>query len=101
MQEHQRVRRTIRQLRGGQVTIPVEFRKRLGITEDSVLEVTLDGEELRIRPLRLGETASGSAWLKELYEQFAAVREEAAKLSEEEVDVTIDQALAAARQQGA
>ena len=36
-----RMSRIVRPLRGGQITIPAEFRKELGITEESVLQVTL------------------------------------------------------------
>lgn len=35
----------------GQVTIPVEVRTELGITEDSWLEVRVDGDEVRMRPI--------------------------------------------------
>ena len=33
--------RTVHVLRGGQITIPIEFRRELGIEEDSLLQVTL------------------------------------------------------------
>ena len=43
--ERKRTSKIVRQLRGGQITIPAEFRKRLGI--DSLLQMTLAGDELR------------------------------------------------------
>lgn len=33
----------------GQVTIPVELREELGITDDSYLEVSVEGDTLRLR----------------------------------------------------
>jgi AbrB family looped-hinge helix DNA binding protein len=41
----------------GQVTIPAEFRKRLGIDESTLLNITLVGDHLEITPLRVGEEA--------------------------------------------
>lgn len=101
MKQRERVTKMIRQLRGGQITIPAEFRKRLGIAEDSVLQMTLEEGELRIKPLRVTETAQGSSWHKELYQLFAPVREEAASSTENEIDAAIDQAVKAARKQHA
>ena len=97
MKERERMTRTVRPLRGGQITIPAEFRKRLGITEESVLQLTLEGRELRVRALKIGETAEGSAWFRELYEHFAPVRKEASSLSEEEIDAAIKEAVVASR----
>jgi len=55
--------------------------------------------ELRIRPVKVMENASGSPWLKELYDAFAPVRKEASRYSESEIDDAIDQAVRAVRQQ--
>ena len=89
--------RVVRQLRGGQITIPAEFRKRLGITQDSLLQITLEEDELRLRPSPLTQTVNGSPWFKELYEAFAPVREEAAKYSNEEINAAIEQAVDSVR----
>ena len=101
MKEQEPMTRVVRQLRSGQITIPAEFRKRLGMTEATLLQLTLRGGELHIKPLRVTDTAAGSPWLKELYERFAPVREEAKGYSEEEVNAAIDEAVKAARQQNA
>jgi AbrB family looped-hinge helix DNA binding protein len=90
-------RKVIRPLRNGQVTLPSEFRKRLGITDDSLLEVELDGDTLHLRVLSVQKTAAGSPWFKELYELFAPMREEAEKYSEEEIDEAIDEAVQESR----
>jgi AbrB family looped-hinge helix DNA binding protein len=87
-------------LRNGQVTIPAEFRRRLGIDDDSLLQVTLEDGELRMKPLQTAERVAppaGSQWLRELYEQFAVVRAAAAALSEDEINADIDQAIAEVR----
>jgi len=87
--------KTIRQLRNGQITIPIEFRRKLDLTDDSVLQITLDGEELRLKRLVPTEQDDNRDWLRELYDYFAPVREEilAAGYSEEEVNADIDAAL--------
>lgn len=91
--------RIVRPLRGGQITIPVEFRKRLGITESTMLQVRLDDGELRIKPVQLTETSDGSPWLQELYAYFAPVRQEIIErnISEDEVNADIDAAIQEAR----
>jgi AbrB family looped-hinge helix DNA binding protein len=89
----------VRPQRGGQITIPAAFRRQLGIDENSVLRMVLDGDELRIKPLRTGEEEMGSPWLRELYEYFAPVREEilARGISAEEINADIDAAIAEVR----
>jgi AbrB family looped-hinge helix DNA binding protein len=39
----------------GQITIPAEFREKLGIDEDSILQLELKGSIIEITPLRLVE----------------------------------------------
>jgi AbrB family looped-hinge helix DNA binding protein len=89
--------RIVRSLRNGQVTIPAEFRRELGIDADTLLQVTLDRDELRISPLRPGQKSSRSDWLQELYQHFAAVRAEAEESSEAEINDAIDAAIKAVR----
>ena len=101
MREREPMTRIVRPLRSGQITIPAEFRKRLGITEDSVLQMILGEGELRIKPMRVTESAAGSPWMKELYDLFAPVREEAAFRSEEEIDEAIREAVDASRKKHA
>lgn len=88
-------------LRRGQVTIPAEFRKELGIADDSLFQMRLVDGELRLRPVQVREKreGKGSPWLKELSDHFAPVREEfaATGYAEEEINAWIDQALADVR----
>jgi AbrB family looped-hinge helix DNA binding protein len=94
-------RKIVRPLRGGQITIPVEFREKLGIGPESVLELSLVDGELRIKPLSVTNTVAGSPWVKELYDLFAPVRAEAAKYSSDEIDAAIDAAVAESRRRRA
>ena len=88
--------RIVRQLRGGQVTIPADYQRRLGITDDSLLQIRTEGGELRIKPVRVTDQ-TGSDWIKELYDLFVPVRAQADKVSEREVNEAIDEAVHAVR----
>lgn len=89
----------VRQLRSGQVTIPVAFRRELGIEGEGMLQMTIADGELRIKPLHVREAGTGSLWVRNLYNHFAPVREEAiAKgYTEEEVNAAIDEAVRESR----
>ena len=89
----------VRQLRGGQITIPIELRRELGIEPDTLLQVSVEDGSLRITPIRIGSGSTDSRWIKELYDYFAPVREEiaAAGYSEDEVNADIDAAIQAVR----
>jgi AbrB family looped-hinge helix DNA binding protein len=89
----------VKSLRGGQVTIPVEFREELGIHEDSLLKITLDKGELHIVPLEVRAENEGSEWLQQLYEYFAPVRQKILEsgISEEELVADIEAAVAEVR----
>lgn len=99
MKAQKQTTKIVRQLRSGQVTIPVEFRRELGIEGEGMLQMTLKDGELRIKPLHVREAHTGSPWLKDLYNYFAPVREEAiAKgYTEEEINTAIDEAVRASR----
>lgn len=101
MPERDPVRKIVRSLRNGQVTIPVDFRRELGIESDTLLEVSLERGALRIRPVPTGAGRPRSAWLQDLYEQFRLVRDEASALSESEINDAIDEAVKADRSQHA
>ena len=87
----------VKQLRGGQITIPVEFRERLGIGSESLLRMNLIHSELRLTPIKVGELASGTAWLKELRDVFTPVHAEGQKYTEGEINDAIDQAIKSVR----
>jgi AbrB family looped-hinge helix DNA binding protein len=88
----------VRLSQSGQITIPAELRKELDITEDTFLQVTVVDGELRLRPIDLVEHKAGnSTWLQDLCELFEPVREEAKGMSEEEINIVINQAIKAVR----
>jgi AbrB family looped-hinge helix DNA binding protein len=91
----ERSKKIVKPVRGGQVTIPVEFRQKLGIDADTLLEISLEGGEIHIRPLTVAPRVAGSPWLKELYDYFAPVRAEAEEkgYSDEEINAAIDEAV--------
>ncbi len=103
MTNHESMTKIIRPLRSGQITIPVEFRKRLGIDEHSMLKMTLERGELRLTPVDVREQTQGSPWLRELYELFTPVRHEAIDkgYTEEEINADIDAAIRASRDERA
>jgi AbrB family looped-hinge helix DNA binding protein len=91
--------RLVRSLRGGQITIPIEFRRALGIGPDSMLQITREGDELVLKPVPTTPRTGDATWFKELYELFAPVRQEVLDrgYTEEEVNAWIDEALAEVR----
>ena len=99
MTESTQMTKIVRSLRGGQVTIPAAFRRELGISDDTMLRMTLADGELRIKPVEVSEPRKGSPGLRALYEYFAPVREEilARGISQEEVFADIDAAIAEVR----
>ncbi len=92
-------KRTVRALRGGQMTIPVEIRRDLGIAEDTLLDVepTEDGGFV-VHPVAAGRRVDDD-WLHELYELFEPVRREIREsgISEDELDALIAESVAEAR----
>lgn len=89
--------RIVRSLRSGQVTIPADFREKLGINSDTLLQISIMQGELRIKPVKAVDTAGGTPWLKEAYEAFADVRKHTEQYSAQEINGAIDQALKAVR----
>ena len=86
-------------LRRGQLTIPVEFRRRLGIGDDTLLQLTLYEDKIEIVPV-VTRPVIGIAWAQELYEMFASVRQEAQTMDEAEIDALIDETVDEVRSQG-
>lgn len=91
--------RLVRSLRGGQITIPIEFRRALGIGPDTMLRMTRDGDEIRVTPVRSARPYGDATWLRELYDYFAPARQEAIDrgYTEDEINGWIDEALAEVR----
>lgn len=93
----------VRPLQGGQITIPAEFRRELGIDAESVLRMTLVDGELRIARMPESSPDQGSEtnaeWFEALYEYFAPARQEAVEkgYTDAEINAWIDEAVAEVR----
>lgn len=103
MTEEQSGTKAIRQLKGGQITIPVEFQRRLGIGDDALLQISLSDGELHIKPIGVTNPAGQTDWFHRLYDSFAPVREEAMErdYTDEEINAAIDEAVKAVRRKHA
>ena len=51
------INRIIKPLPRGQITIPIEFRKKLGIDEDTFLNLALKGNRIEITPVTIRESS--------------------------------------------
>jgi AbrB family looped-hinge helix DNA binding protein len=91
--------RIVRPLRRGQLTIPADFRRHLGIHDDTLLKLTLRKDKIEIMPV-VAAPAARMAWARELYAMFAPVRQEAQVMDEAEIDALIDETVDEARSQG-
>ena len=87
----------VKALRSGQITIPSEFREKLGIDEETFLQIKLIEGELRIKPVKVSQKTGDSVWFKKLYDEFTPVRKQGLKYSEKEIDKSIDNAVKAVR----
>ena len=91
------MRKLVKQLRHGQITIPKEFREALGIDKDDLLSVALGEGKLEIEPVKVTPREKGSPWAKELYQMFAPVRASLESCAEEEINQAIDEAVGEVR----
>ncbi len=90
--------RIVLSLQEGKLTIPAEFRRRLGIDDDTMLQLILHEDKIEIVPV-VTAPAAGKVWAKELYEMFAPVRAETQTMDEAEIDALIDEAVDEVRAQ--
>lgn len=58
MERERRMSKIIRPLPKGQITIPAQFRERLGIDQDTLLNIILLEDRLEVVPVRIGEQES-------------------------------------------
>ena len=84
----------VRSLRSGQITLPAAFRRALRLDEAMFLQVTLQGDELRIRAYAPDKLETGSDWLRDVYWLFRPVRRDAADVPDQDINTAIDQAIA-------
>ena len=91
------MKRIVKQLRHGQITIPKDIREELGLEADDLLSIELSGGKLEIEPVKITRKGTSSPWLMELYELFAPARASLEGYTEEEINEAIDEAVKAAR----
>jgi AbrB family looped-hinge helix DNA binding protein len=91
------MKRIVKQLRHGQITIPKDLREAAGIESEDLLSINLVDGRLQIEPVKVSPKGKGSPWAKELYELFAPVRKSLEGRTEEEINDAIDEALTAVR----
>jgi hypothetical protein len=79
--------------------IPAEFRRRLGIDDDPLLQITLANGELRIAPVPIGGLQEDSDWLDALYQAYGPIWERICTrgIPEVEINGDIDAAIAGSR----
>ncbi len=88
------MKRVVRQLRHGQITIPKDLRKAAGIEPDDLLSVDVVGGKVQIEPVRVSPKEEGSPWLRDLYDHFTPYREWLGEnYTEEEINEMIDDAV--------
>ena len=87
------MKKIVKQLRHGQITIPKDLRDALGLQEDDMLSVTLSAGKLEIEPVKVAPKTTGSPWARELYELYAPVRKGLKDAPEEEINKAIDEAV--------
>lgn len=85
----------VRRARRGQFTIPAEFRHQLNIGDDTLLRVTVDDGELRVRPVEVDQESEETDWFRGLYDYFAPARAEAEEkgYTDEQINEWIDEAV--------
>ena len=89
------VKRIVKQLRHGQITIPKDLREAVGIEPEDMLSIEIVDGKLQVEPVQV--TPKGSAWARDLYEMFAPLRKSLDGRGEEEINEAIDEAVKRAR----
>jgi len=83
------MQKLVKQLRNGQITIPKQFREKLGLRDDDLLSVSIVGDKIEIEPVRVSARAGRPDWARELYELYAPVRKKLESKSEDEINAAI------------
>lgn len=91
------MKRVVKQLRNGQITIPKDVRDQLGIEPDDLLSIDVVDGKIEVEPVRIAPRAVGSEWAREMYRLFAPVRRSLKRRSEQEINEAIDDAVGAVR----
>jgi len=87
------MQKLVKQLRNGQITIPKQFRDRLGLRDDDLLSVSIVDDKIEIEPVRVAARSARPDWARELYELYAPVRKKLESKSEDEINAAINEAV--------
>jgi bifunctional DNA-binding transcriptional regulator/antitoxin component of YhaV-PrlF toxin-antitoxin module len=71
-------------LKGGQVCLPVEFRRQLGINEADLPLLTLNEDKIEITPVD-GRSMAEMGWTSDLHAMFKLSGREAQQMDEAQV----------------
>ncbi len=91
------MKRVVKQLRHGQITIPKDLREAAGIEPEDLLSIDVVEGKLQVEPVKVTSKHNGSRWAKDLYEMFAPTRKSLKGLSEGEINEAIDESLRTVR----
>ena len=70
MERERQMSKIVRSLPKGQITIPAQFRERLGIDQHSLLNIILLEDRLEVVPVRVGEQESLREYTDEEIKSF-------------------------------
>ena len=87
------MKRVVKQLRHGQITIPKDLREAVGIEPEDLLSIDVVEGKLQVEPVKVTSKRNGSPWAKDLYEMFAPARKSLKSRSESEINEVIDESL--------
>ena len=87
------MKRVVKQLRHGQITIPKDLREAAGIEPEDLLSIEVVDGKLQVEPVKITSKHDGTRWAKDLYEMFAPARKSLKGRSEEEINEAIDESL--------
>ena len=91
------MKRVVKQLRHGQITIPKDLREAAGIEPEDLLSIDVVEGKLQVEPVKVTSKHNGSRWAKDLYEMFAPARKSLKGRTEGEINEAIDESLRTVR----
>ena len=91
------MKKVVKQLRHGQITIPKDMRDAIGLEAEDLLSIELLNGKLEVEPVKVTRKGTGSPWLLEMYEMLAPTRKSLEPYTEDEINEAIDDALRGVR----
>ena len=91
------MKKIVKQLRHGQITIPKDMREALGLDPDGLLSIELVDGKLEVQPVMVASKGKSSPWAREIYAMFAPVRKSLKTHGEQEINQAIDEVVEGVR----